>query len=128
MVLAKPVPAVQWITTIKYTCGTLPGNDAIPLIPPLKSVSTLRYKIGKFDLQGEWEYAAVQHHVSTLAGEQATPAYSIVNFRTGVKPGERWKISWGIENLFDRRYREHLDWGNIMRPGRNFYLNLNFNF
>jgi len=128
MILANPLPPLQWITTIKYTYGSLAGSDAIPLIPPFKSVSSLRYKRGHFEVQGEWETALAQNHVSAAAGEQRTPAYNIINLRAAIKAGTRWKIAYGIENLFDKQYREHLDWGNIMRPGRNIYLNLSFNF
>jgi len=128
MMLAKPLQGVQWITTLKYTYGTLGMGDAIPLIPPFKSVSTLRYQKGNFNVQGEWERALAQHHVSAAANEQRTPSYSIFNLRAGIKIGNRWKVNYGVENLLDKTYREHLDWGNIMRPGRNFYLNVNFNF
>jgi len=30
----------------------------------------------------------------------------------------------GVENIFDKAYSEHLDWGNYLRPGRNLFMNL----
>ena len=128
MVLAKPESHLQWINTIKYTYGQLSGYGALPLIPPLKAVSALRYQAKTFDIQAEWEQALDQHHVSSIVGEQPTSAYAIFNLRSGIRINSRFSMNGGIENVLDRRYREHLDWGNIMRPGRNFYLNLNFNF
>lgn len=128
MVLARPFDAMQWITNIKYAYGTIRGHGAVPLIPPFKSVSSLRWQYRTLDIQGEWEYAMEQHHVSEEAGEQRTPSYNLFNVRTGFKAGRHWKLSAGVENVFDTRYREHLDWGNIMRPGRNFYTTVHYTF
>jgi iron complex outermembrane recepter protein len=128
MLLAKPANGFQLITTVKYTYGSLVTGDAMPLIPPLKSVSSLRYQIKNFNVQGEWEFALAQNHVSALAGEQKTAAYSIANIRAGIKLGRHWNVNAGVENVFDTAYRQHLDWGNLLRPGRNLYANVNFTF
>ncbi|WP_109700215.1 hypothetical protein [Chitinophaga deserti] len=40
----------------------------------------------------------------------------------GQAKGFRWQLNAGVENIFDAYYCEHLDWGNIARQGRNFYL------
>jgi len=127
MLLASPARSLQWITTIKYTHGTT-ASDAMPLIPPLKSVTTLLYKIQKFTLQGEWEWSAAQHRVSSSFGEQPTPSYSILALRAGYTLTPSWQLGGAIENIFDKRYREHLDWGGIPRPGRNLYLNIVYKF
>jgi iron complex outermembrane recepter protein len=63
-----------------------------------------------------------------LAGEQETPWYTILHLRGGCKMNNKLRMTAGVENLFDRRYPEHLDWGGIVRPGRNFYVNLNYTF
>lgn len=128
MILAGVLRNMQLTNSIKYTYGVIIGEGAMPLIPPLKSVTSIRWQGRKTDIQGEWEFAASQNNVSTLAGEEKTPGYSIFNLRGGFKVTSKLKINMGLENIFDRRYREHLDWGGIMRPGRNAYINLNYSF
>ena len=128
MLMANPIPSMQWITTVKYTYGTFSGNEALPLIPPLKSVTSLRYEFKKWNVQGEWELSAAQKHVSHTFGEQPTAGYSIVSLRTGYRLNTTWQLNGGVENMFDSYYREHLDWGGIPRPGRNIYLNVIYKF
>jgi iron complex outermembrane receptor protein len=124
MVLATPIPSLQWITTLKYTYGVDSEEDALPLIAPLKSVMSCRYEIRKWNIQGECEWSAPQNHVNHSAGEQATDAYAILNVRVGFKINPAWQVNNGIENILDTRYHEHLDWGGVPRPGRNIYLNV----
>lgn len=128
MLLASPVPSLQAIATLKYTRGTNALQEDMPLIPPLKTVASLRYEIKNLHIQTEWEWAAEQTHVSKSSGEQPTSSYSILSFRTGIKINSFWQCNAGVENLFDRYYREHLDWGRIPRAGRNVYLNVIYKF
>jgi iron complex outermembrane receptor protein len=128
MLLASPAPSLQLVTTIKYTHGATVSREAMPLIPPLKSVTSLLYKLNKLNIQGEWEWSAAQHRVSRSFDEQTTPSYSILALRVGWKLNFNWEVSGGIENILDKRYREHLDWGGIPRPGRNLYLNIVYKF
>ncbi len=54
-----------------------------------------------------------------------TGAFYFCHFRMGYNgqaKGFRWQLNAGVENIFDAYYCEHLDWGNIARQGRNFYL------
>ena len=128
MILATPAPSLQWITTIKYTYGSTRSGEALPLIPPLKSVTSLRYEVRKFNLQAEWEWAAAQHRVSSTFDEKKTPSYSIMALRVGYKLNSKWQFNSGMENIFDKYYREHLDWGGIPRSGRNLYFNIIYKF
>lgn len=128
MLLASPVPSLQWITTLKYTHGINSLHEAMPLIPPLKSVTSLRFEEKRVNVQAEWEWAAKQSHVSNSFDEQQTPSYTVLNLRAGLKLNASWQFSTGIENLLDSHYREHLDWGGIPRPGRNVYLNVVYRF
>jgi iron complex outermembrane receptor protein len=38
------------------------------------------------------------------------------------------EIQAGVENILDKQYHEHLDWGNINRPGRNVYAQIKIFF
>lgn len=128
MILSNPFPAVQWISNVKYTYGMTSLHESMPLMLPLKAVTSLRYGVKKVHIQGELEYSAAQHRVSRSFGEQETPSYTIVNLRTGWNASAAWQLNAGIENILDRMYREHLDWGGIPRPGRNIYMNVVFKF
>ena len=124
MILANPAPSVQLITIAKYTYGSTKSGTPLPLIPPLKIVASVQYTFTKTNVQVESEWSSPQSRVNNSTGEQRTPGFLLVSLRTQLKINSRWQCSGGIENIFDRSYREHLDWGGILRPGRNFYVNL----
>lgn len=128
MVLARPLAALQAITTIKYTIGRAVNGDALPLIPPLKVVSSLRFDIATIHVQAECEWAAAQNRVNMSVGEQKTPSWTTLALRTGWSINSFLQCNAGVENLFDKNYREHLDWGGIPRQGRNFYVNAVYTF
>lgn len=129
--LVAPTSYLQLITNFKGTRAEAFNREPLPFIPAFKNVTSLRYKKNKLSGQMEWEGAFAQTHVSSNFGEKNTPGYSIFNIRTGYsmnsKIGE-WSFGLGIENLTNKYYREHLDWGGIPRPGRNFYCSLEFTF
>lgn len=126
--LAAPFKKTQWITTCRYAQAVNNFGDPLPMIPPLKVVSSIRYAGNRFDAQTEFEWSAAQRYVSVAAGELTTASYTVINARFGYEISQHWKINTGIENALDARYREHLDWGGIPRPGRNYYLNASFTF
>lgn len=128
MMLARPLPSLQAIASVKYTHGKNAKGDALPLIPPLKTVASLRYEMPGFHVQAEWEWAAAQKRVNDTAGEQSTASYALLSIRTGWKINPFLHCNTGVENVFDKNYREHLDWGGIPRPGRNAYINIIYNF
>jgi iron complex outermembrane receptor protein len=71
------------------------------------------------------EAAANQKRFNVFAGENATKGYLILNARltyTTQMFGKNTVWSSGVENMLDKNYWEHLDWGNISRPGRNIYV------
>lgn len=114
-----------------YTYGTIPGGDPLPMIAPMRNVLSCRWTGNKMFLQLETEAAAGQNRVNPDFGEQTTPAYTLIHFRSGytVKtPKGRLILNGGVENLFDRHYRTHLTWGGIPQPGINAFLNVNYAF
>jgi iron complex outermembrane receptor protein len=82
-------------------------------------------------VQAEYEAAASQKKVNPEAGEDATDGYLIFHGRLGLNL-DIFKINsdlqFGVENILDKKYHEHLDWGNIPRPGRNVYAMIKFSF
>ncbi len=121
----------QSLHTLKYSYAELVNGEPLPLVPPLKCFHTLRYTIKGWYLQVEGEWALAQKRVNTEAGEQTTPAYGLLHLRTGYKLNLNThflSINFAVENVLDKNYREHLDWGNISRPGRNMVLSLSYAF
>jgi len=79
----------------------------------------------------ENETAAQQRRINPYYGEDYTPAYSIFNVRSTYALNwndKRLEFAAGIENMFDKKYHNHLDWGNIARPGRNIIVSVAFTF
>jgi iron complex outermembrane receptor protein len=126
-------PAKYWffVTTLRYTYGIDNTDQPLPMIPPIKNVSSLRYQPGKLSFQAEYEAAASQARVSSNAGEDETPGYMLLHGRIGYNL-DIFKVNsdlqFGIENILDHSYHEHLDWGNIPRPGRNISALIKFSF
>lgn len=129
--MVRIVDELQLINTTKSTFAQTNNGEPLPFIPPVKSVTSLRFNKKGFQTQVEWEASAAQNRVSTSFGEQTTAAYSVFNFRAGYKfkmENDTFSLNAGVENIFDLYYREHLDWGNIPRPGRNYYLTVSYKF
>ncbi|NJL13212.1 MAG: TonB-dependent receptor [Microscillaceae bacterium] len=121
----------QWVGQWKFTLGQDHRAQALPLIPPLKSIQTLRYQRPRWSLQIEQEAALSQTRFREDFGENQTPAFMIFHLRGSYHWQFRTQsieLSGGIENLTDQPYWEHLDWIDIPRPGLNLYLNLFYRF
>ena len=119
---------LKWVSNLKYTRAADDAGAPLPLIPPLKTVNSIRYEKSKINISVEWEWAEAQRRVSTMALEKPTPAWSVLSLRTGWRINSLLRCNAGVENLFDKNYREHLDIGDIPRPGRNIYLNVTYKF
>ena len=103
----------------------------LPMIPPLEATLVINQKVKSIWLRGEMKSAARQKRVSQAFSETATPGFVVFNLSmTGNLPlkSTKWNWSAGINNITDRAYQEHLDWGNIPRPGRSVYGSLDFRF
>ena len=117
------------LVSLKYTYGAEDSGNPLPLMPPLKTSLGFRYSDPRNSVQLDAEFAARQGRVNTDFGETETPGYELVNlryFRNIMIGKNKMEAGFGIENLFDANYQEHLDWGELPRPGRNFQFNLNF--
>jgi len=127
----KPLTAIDMVTTIRYTMAIDNKNDPLPFVAPLKNITSIRYQPNKFSVQLETESALGQNRVSKQYGEDATAGYILLHTRLGFQTvvfKNNIELQAGAENVFDRKYHEHLDWGNIARPGRNIYVQLKMSF
>lgn len=130
-VILKPIPVIDVVSTIRYTAGKDNEGRSLPFIAPLKSTTSVRYQPKNFSVQLETEAASKQDRVSIKSGEDFTPGYFLVHTRLGYSTkmfDNAIELQAGMENIFDRKYHEHLDWGNIPRQGRNVYVQVKVSF
>jgi len=117
--------------TLKFLHGSDHAGEPLPLIAPLKSVTGLRFTHHHLFIQAENETSIGQNRINRDFGETETPGYSIINLRGAYSfklKKYNLELSAGAENIFDRAYYEHLDWGKMPRPGRNIYTMLSLKF
>ncbi len=125
----KPLPALEFFNVLKYNRGETDGNGPLPLMPPLRNLFSVHFEKGNCRLQFENEYSARQNRVNAGYGETKTPGFTLFHLRTRYKihAGESViHLNAGVENLLDKAYSEHLDWGDYSRPGRNFYFMISY--
>ncbi len=129
--MLKVFTKTDLISTVRYTYGRLTNSRPLPYIAPLKNITSLRYQSNRYSVQLEYEAAAAQNRINEDAGERNTSGYILLHLR-GSYDFLLWQkqvsLQSGIENILDKNYREHLDWGNIPRQGRNLYIQLKFSF
>lgn len=119
-----------WVNVLNYTNGYDMFGAVLPQLPPLKITSTFTYKWKNWSVTPEIIAAAAKNNVRESFGETPTPGWMVLNLRASyqLKKETTWKIEFGVENVTNNYYSEFLDWGDIPRPGRNFYINLSFAF
>lgn len=115
------------LSQVKYVRAQLSNGESVPLIPPLNGLVSARVHNRLLNIQVDVEGNAAQPFYNENFGEDRTPAYAVVNLRLE-RSWQMGKINFlaqaGAENLLDKKYHMHLDWGNIPRPGRNIYLTI----
>jgi iron complex outermembrane receptor protein len=122
-----PVEDLKLYSLFKYTFARTHEGEPLPLIPPFKNMSICRYQKKSFSVQAEGEFSSAQYRISPTFGETPTDAFAIFHLRASwslALSKYLLEMSSGVENIFDKAYSEHLDWGQYLRPGRNFYIHL----
>jgi iron complex outermembrane recepter protein len=127
----KAPHGTQVVSTFRYNYGADDKGAPLPLINPLRNISSVRKKTGRWTTQLDAEMALRQDRVNVAAREVNTPDFFTANVRVAYATMYRltaFTIEGGCENLFDAHYREHTDWGRVYRPGRNIYVQVNCSF
>ena len=102
-------PTLQLEGTISYVRGRRRDkSDNLYRIAPLRGRAALTYAPGPFAFTLEALGAAAQDDVSATNGERASSGWVIANLWGDVRLGDRLRLAAGVENLFDRRYADHL--------------------
>ncbi len=108
--------------------------------PPWYGVSRLAYNAGRLSLQlyalyqgtfqhedlAEEEKAKTEIYARDAEGNTYSPGWHTLNFKAMYRLSELWRVSAGIENLTDQRYRHYSS--GVAGAGRNFVLSLGLNF
>ncbi|MEZ4587973.1 MAG: TonB-dependent receptor [Gemmatimonadales bacterium] len=141
--LADPV-------TLSVGAAYLWGNDReldepVLGVTPLSLDLSLRYDdpSGRFYAEGKTRYLGSQNRVATLRGELPTDAtaatiptgeYATVDLRAGVQPFRGFELRFGVQNLTDKLYADHLNAKNpfsgvpVPEPGRVLFLDAAYSF
>ena len=84
------------------------NNDNLYRIAPLHGTVALEQHWQDWRSAFELAWAAPQHDVAAFNDEPTSSGYAVLNFRAGYTFAEHFDVSVVVENLFDRRYVQHL--------------------
>lgn len=95
--------------TVSYVHGERRDtSDNLYRIAPLSASTKLSYVQPQWRVGIEAETVASQNKVSAENDEQKTSGYAIFNLSSEYKINDSFSLSAGVDNLFDRFYRDHL--------------------
>lgn len=112
-------------------------NDNLYRIPPLNHRLTLSWTRDNLDLHVESVLYDAQTRTAEFNNEADSSGYGLLNLRANYQLNQQMRVSFGIENVFDKYYRDHLAGYNrngdssipvgdrLPGSGRNFYLGFN---
>ena len=100
--------AVQGV--VSSVKGSLKDTDgALPLVPPLKGHTALKYERRRWFIRGEVEMAARQDRIGEF--ETLTDGYTVFNLSAGARitlSGRLNVLTVSLDNATDTEYRNHL--------------------
>ncbi|MCU0840879.1 MAG: TonB-dependent receptor [Thiobacillaceae bacterium] len=95
--------------TLSWVRGKNRDNgDHLYRIAPLRATLNATYMRGPWQARGEWLLADRQDDVAAYNGETPTAGHGVVNLRAGYRFDGGLTLTGGVENLFDKRYYDHL--------------------
>ncbi len=120
-------------------------NDNLYRIAPLNGRVRLTYSIWDLAFSGEYVGALRQDKVADYNNERKTSDWTVVNLRLQYQPSYKYlqglRLAFGIDNVFDNRYADHLNGINrsagvrgvpvgqrVPNPGRGYYATLSYAF
>jgi iron complex outermembrane recepter protein len=111
-------------------------DEPLEEIPPLSSMVSLIYKTEKLYAALNARFVAEQNDISILSDETSSSAFNTLDLKLGYKIHKMLEIDFGINNVFDANYYEHLSRpfknvgqsGMLYEPGRNFIFTARVKF
>jgi len=124
------MPKLQFSANAAYAYGyNREYNESLPMIPPLEGSIGLQFIEEIFRLSVESRFASKQTRIAnTTTTEDRTAAFIVFNFRGQINLWNYFELKFGVENITDKFYNEHLAINNLPSRGRNFYAGLSFLF
>ena len=115
---------------LKPEFGEKSARDTLRYNQPKGSEVIL--KEGELRLKGNKATGRFEKDIVNLVEESGAlnELISSVNEKLGTKQFGQ-KLGYllaGVDNVFDTYYYDHLDWNSVPRPGRNFFLKLQYQF
>lgn len=93
--------------------GSNSSQEPLPGIPPLDTRIGLRFheagKQPKYGVEVLSRIVSPQNRYAQSLQEVATPGFTIWDLRSYWQANRRLLLTAGVENIFDKTYREHLD-------------------
>jgi iron complex outermembrane recepter protein len=108
---------------------SVPDSEPLPSIVPLET--RLGVRIHETSPNPRWSvdfsarHVSEQERVAASLGEEPTGAFTVYDVRGYWRVNDRWSFNAGVENVFDKFYREHLDirtGRGVFQPGRSYYV------
>ena len=117
-------------------------NNPLPQIPPLKLGMDVSYPMGEWlmgtRMNAAFKQTRVDSDTATGSGRDVreTKGYLTADLYTSRPIADNFELGFGVTNLFDRTYANHLNKSNsfdatevqVNEPGRSFYLNMTGTF
>ncbi len=120
---------------LTYTEGkNRDSNTDLAQIPPLEGNLRLRYDEETLWAECSGRFVDKQDKIDSNFAETETPGFATFGLTLGIIPLENYSIVLGVENIFDKKYSEHLNGNNtysggkLLEPGRNLFARLAWNF
>lgn len=108
--------ARYWFTSWLGVAGTMSyvrgvnrsGNDNLYRVAPWQGSARVEHRWRGWESQVECVAAARQRHVAKYNAEPITAGWAVLNLRTSYRWWERLTTELAVENVFDKRYSDHL--------------------
>lgn len=105
-------------------------------VSPISGRASLRYEepAGRYFVEGNATLVGEQDRVALTRGEAPSESYATFDLRAGIAPIPGVNLRFGVQNLFDEEYVNHLNSRNpyngmpIPEPGRVIYVDLSYGF
>lgn len=133
-------------TTLAYAWGRNRSDGlALPQIPPLEARLSVAYEQGPWSAGALWRLVAAQHRYAANHGNvvgkdfAGSGGFGVFSVNGGYRVSKSLQLAFGVDNLFDRTYGEHLNLaGNagfgfaantrINEPGRTVWASLSMRY
>jgi iron complex outermembrane receptor protein len=123
-------PRLTLTASAAYTRGYNENlNEPLPMIPPFEANGALIYETERISIGVESRFAASQRRVAEMSAvENRTPAFHVWNVRAALKVNKNIECKFGVENIFNRLYHEHLSINDLPGKGRNLFSSISVTY